>query len=272
MSAEPPPPNPILTAYESFVSSTPWVTRFLLTSMVVSYFISWFINPYYALSNIPKFTLFRFEIYRIILSPWVNTSFFPVLFAFLVGFKDQGRRIEDSLGSVAYAWLCLLICCVANIGFVLICTIFSLIWGSSNWRLSSANGMWIIIFGLAALDASRAPPEQMVRLCFVMIPMKYYPVGLFLLFAVIGQGVSFALLIAMGFGYAYGYKIPQPIINWEKLELSHTRIQHLEETILLNLTRRRGWVSGQSATGMAVWNNPIRTNDDGGMVRRVVSM
>ncbi len=43
-SVQPPRPNPVLTAYESFVETTPLVTRYLLNSLFCSFILSFFVD------------------------------------------------------------------------------------------------------------------------------------------------------------------------------------------------------------------------------------
>lgn len=116
-SHPPPPPNPFLTAYENFVQNTPYLTRSILIIQVISYVVSWLWNPHYALANIPHFVLFRFEVYRIILSPLVNTQLITLIFAFL-SFAELGKRLEYSMGTVAFGWFCMGVALMANVGFI----------------------------------------------------------------------------------------------------------------------------------------------------------
>ena len=81
---EPPPPNPVLTAYEAFLRDTPLVTRYTMTTLCISWVVSFFFDPTFAIANIPRFTIFKFEIYR--LNTILDSDFILVM--------DDGRAAE----------------------------------------------------------------------------------------------------------------------------------------------------------------------------------
>jgi len=256
-SNEPPPPNPVLTAYEGFVQNTPLVTRYILTIQVISYITSWVVNPQYALANIPHFVLWKFEIYRLILSPLVNTSIISLVFAFM-SFLDHGKRLEYSLGSTCFGWLCLMIGSLTNLLFLCLSVI---LWALSNrepaYLFLSAAGIWLILFGIIAMECAQAPRDSKRKFFVWDIPTLYYPLALYLLFALLGGGLSMSYFISIGLGYAYGFG------KLDSLKLSSTRARRWEESLLANFTRRDGWVVGQAATGSAAWIDV----ESAGMVR-----
>ena len=59
----PPQPNPVLTAYESYLRDTPLITRYVLNATVISFITGFFFNPAYLLANIPIFTIFKKKTY-----------------------------------------------------------------------------------------------------------------------------------------------------------------------------------------------------------------
>jgi membrane associated rhomboid family serine protease len=146
----PPAPNPFLSAYESFKQNTPYLTRTILSIQAVSYLASWFINPHYALANIPQFAVFQFEIYRVVLSPLVNTTLISLIFAFL-SFTEMGKRLEYSMGTVAFGWFCLGVAMISNLGFLAVSLLLYMVsGGEQGYLLSSASGIWLILFGAIA--------------------------------------------------------------------------------------------------------------------------
>jgi membrane associated rhomboid family serine protease len=256
-SSDPPQPNPVLTAYEGFIQRTPLVTRSILSIQVVSYIFSWFVNPHYALANIPQFTLFQFEIYRVLLSPLVNTSFFSLIFAFF-SFMEHGKRLEHSMGSTAFAWLCMTIGCLTNMTFLLLSLVLYLLSGQDTaYMFSSAAGIWLILFGIIAIECIQAPRTSLRRLFFFEVPVLYYPFAIYLFFALLSASLSFSYLLSIGVGYAYGYGF------LDKTKLSASKAKQWEETILANFTSHEGWVVGHAATGSNAWNESSET----GLVR-----
>jgi hypothetical protein len=47
--------------------------------LVASYIISFFFQSAVVLGNVPYFTVFSFEVYRLILSPFVGNSIFDIM-------------------------------------------------------------------------------------------------------------------------------------------------------------------------------------------------
>jgi membrane associated rhomboid family serine protease len=199
---EPPPPNPILTAYETFVRDTPLVTRYTITVQFVSWFVSFFVDPSFAIGNIPYFTIFKFELYRIVLSPLICQSLLSLVFAYIT-FVDHGKRLEFSMGSTAFAWLMLTLAVSTNVVFLLICFTLYGLGGDERFLHMHSSGIWTILFGLIAIECSKAPTGSKRRLFFCEIPTLYYPLGLLAIFSMFA-GFLLAFYISAGVGYAYG--------------------------------------------------------------------
>ena len=201
-SSNPPPSNPVLSAYENFVRDTPLVTRYVLTSQFVTWFVSFFLDLSPALSVIPHFTLIKFEIYRILLSPLVCSSFITLAFAYL-SFIDNGRRLEFSMGSTHFAWLLLTIGIFTNTAFLILSFAMYLMSGNTLWLFSQSRGIWVILFGIIQIECSKAPSNSQRKLFFFTVPTIYYPLALFGLFSLIG-GFQFSYLLSIGVGYLDG--------------------------------------------------------------------
>lgn len=203
----PPPPNPVLSAYESFVRDTPLVTRYTLSSQCISWFVSFFFNPSYALGTIPSFVVTKLEIYRIILSPLVCDSALSLVFAYL-SFLDNGKRLEFSMGSTAFAWLMVTITVVTNVTFCILMFGLSGLTNEKGFLLSPSSGIWTVLFGIIAIECVKAPPNSQRRFFFLTVPTIYYPLILWLIFSLLFGGLNLAFLISIGVGYAHGYVAP----------------------------------------------------------------
>jgi Rhomboid family len=275
----PPPNNPILTAYESWYHSTPFVTRFILSMQAVSYLFSWFVDPAFALANIPHFIVSRpYEVYRFLLSPLVNTSLISLLFAHL-SFHEPGKRLEYSLGSTRFAVLCMLIGTMTNVAFFLSTIVhFYFNGGGSNQAhilLSSASGIWLVLFGIIAMECVQAPAGTQRKLFLWQAPVLYYPVALLLFFSFISASFSLAYGISMAVGYLCGFGY------LDRIQLSHGKATAWEDgssgssspASSFNwagyLTRRDGWVSCHAATGSDAWMESASSMGGGGMVRHL---
>ena len=103
-SGGPPQPNPVATALEGYQRDTPLITRYVLNSIVVSFVTSFFCSPAYLLANIPIFTVFKFQLYRILTSPLICSDALSLFFAFYafmnikphLGRDYGGVRVDDS--------------------------------------------------------------------------------------------------------------------------------------------------------------------------------
>jgi membrane associated rhomboid family serine protease len=249
-----PPNNPILNAYEQFVRDTPLVTRYVLTTLLVTWFAGFFVDLSYATATVPYFCLYRFEIYRVIISPFICQSILSLVFA-VFSFTDNGKRLEFSMGSTAFGWYLLTMACCTNIAFLMILFLAYGLSGDSGFLWYRSIGIWTILFGLIATECSKAPRDSQRRLFFFNVPTIYFPIALWGLFALFG-GVDFADLLSVGVGYASGYGY------LDKLKLKLSRFNQWEETILSNFTQRPGWVVGHAATGDDAWSTE---NNSGGV-------
>jgi Eukaryotic integral membrane protein (DUF1751) len=256
-NVEPPPSNPALQAYEKFSQSTPFVTRTILTVQAISYIVSWFFDPHYALGNIPHFTVFRLEIYRILMSPLVNSSFFSLILAFW-SFQDHGTRLEKGFGSTSFAWLCLMLGVLTNVVFIGVSFMLYFLLGRVSFLFQDSSGIWIILFGTLSMECVRAQQGSTRRLFVVDVPVLYYPLSLYLLFALMGQGVLVGHGISMGLGYALGFAssgennsgIGQKLDRY--LLIDSVTAKTWEDNYLNNWTSRPGWILGHAGSG--AWN------------------
>eukprot|EP00592_Proboscia_alata_P001973 CAMPEP_0194369628 /NCGR_PEP_ID=MMETSP0174-20130528/17949_1 /TAXON_ID=216777 /ORGANISM="Proboscia alata, Strain PI-D3" /LENGTH=364 /DNA_ID=CAMNT_0039146681 /DNA_START=164 /DNA_END=1258 /DNA_ORIENTATION=- len=254
----PPPPNPVLTAYQGFVSDTPLVTRYSFSTIVMSYFASFFVDPSFALSNIPYFTIFRFELYRLVLSPLLCTSLLSLVFAYL-SFVENGKRLEYSMGSVQFLVLLVTVGLSVNVAFCIISAALYFATGSQGYLIAGSESIWIVLLGLIAIECSKAPQDTVRKLFIFNVPVRYYPLAILALFSLLsGYKMSYGLSVAVG--YAYGFDK----LNFLKIRSSTTQRWESAEGCLTNFTSRPGWIYGQNATGTGAWNDTQRQGQDGG--------
>lgn len=164
-------------------------------------------------------------------------------------FLDHGKRLEYSMGSAALGWLCFVIGIAANVIFCMLSYILYGITADKGVLFRVSAGLYTILFGTLALDATQAPRTSERRLCFVNVPTLYFPVALLVFFSVLGR-LSFSCLISMGIGYVIGLVEPAA----DAIKLSSTKAKEWEDSILQNFCRRPGWVYGHASTGQDAWN------------------
>jgi membrane associated rhomboid family serine protease len=168
----------------------------------ITWILSFFIDFSFALSNIAHFTIFKFELYRIVLSPFVCPSIMSLVFAY-ISFVDNGRRLEFSMGSTAFAALLMMIAVVTNLAHLVVCFTLYALSGNRVYLFTPSIGIWIILFGVIAIECAKAPQNSMRKLFFFTIPTMYYPLALFCLFSIFG-GFHISYILSMAVGYAYG--------------------------------------------------------------------
>ncbi len=258
--ALPPDENPILKAYESFVRETPLVTRYLLQSQAVTWFISFFIDLPLVIGNVLQFTIFKLEVYRVVLSPFICTSLLTLVFAYL-SLIENGRKMEHSMGSAAFGLLLLTVGMLVNLLHLVICLILYALTESATWLFLPCSGVWIILFAILSLDCAKASSSSTRRLFFLTIPTRFYPFALLVLFSFLG-GLQLAYLLSIGIGVAYqrGFL--------DILKVDTAKIQRWEQTILETYVTREGWVSNDAST-RGDWSE-AESSGDMGLFSRLV--
>jgi hypothetical protein len=106
--------NPLREMYDEWTYKTPFVTRNSLIWIIlmsdfffspshaplsVRYLLSFFLSMDSIFGNIPFFTLYQFEIYRIFFASLVGNSFLTLLMICLF-YPAMGTRLENSLVSL----------------------------------------------------------------------------------------------------------------------------------------------------------------------------
>jgi len=247
-SNQPPPqPNPVLSAYESFVETTPLVTRYVLSTLSLSWIFSWIIDFSFAFANIPLFSIMHLELYRIVLSPLICTSLLTLVFTFM-SFVENGKRLEYSMGSTAFLMFLMTIGTLTNLIFLAVCFLFYFLTNNMAWLVTPSVGIWIVVLGMIAVECANAPRDSKRRLFVFTVPTLYYPLAVLALFALFA-GFSLAYFISVGVGYAFAFGY------FDRIKISTSTFQRWEDGCLRNFTQRKGWVVGNEATGDSVWTS-----------------
>eukprot|EP00984_Skeletonema_dohrnii_P002377 scaffold828_cov129-Skeletonema_dohrnii-CCMP3373.AAC.2 len=235
-SSGPPDANPVLTAYESYVRDTPLVTRYVLNAVVISYFMSFFVDPTFALANIPYFTLFRFQLYRVITSPLVCSSILNLFFAFM-GFMNNGVKLEQSMGSALFGVLFFKLTIFTNLLFLVVSMLLYGLTNNDGYLAGVSVGVWTVLLSIIATECAQAPPNSKRKLFFLEIP---------------------------GFG---------KLDRW-KVKVETARKWESERGCLRGFYSRAGYISVSSASGPNAWaegsggggNNESSSGGGGGPV------
>eukprot|EP00980_Cylindrotheca_fusiformis_P002925 scaffold681_cov130-Cylindrotheca_fusiformis.AAC.1 len=248
----PPPNNPILEAYLNFKKETPLVTRYVITSQVTFFLLSYVVDPTAAVANIPHYAILQYQVYRIVLSPFLCNRFLSLVFAYF-NFTDNGRRLERSMGSTAFLVLVFSIGITTNLFYISIAFLLKATTGSESLVFLPTSGIWIVLFGIVSIECSKAPPQTVRKLLFMTVTASYYPIALFGLFSLVGGFFELSYLVSIGVGYAFGNGYMDRLIP------GSPRCKRWEEKYLYSFATREGWVGCDNILGSGAWNEDTST-------------
>jgi membrane associated rhomboid family serine protease len=257
--------NPFLNLYENFHRETPFISRTIITTQVVSWTLSFFVDLTFSLANIPVFTVRHFEVHRIFTSVFLCTNLMSLAFA-TFSILETGKRLENSIGSTEFAFLFLSIGFLTNVLYIAVGAFLDGLFGMQHFFVLPSFGVWLVLFGLTSFECIKAPQGTTRRIFLVTVPILYYPLVLLGLFSLFG-GFSLAYLISVTVGYAYGFKI----LEW--LKISSSTCRAWEESFLESLTSNEGWILAISGLGSGAWTEDIANHgiSGGGGVTGIVS-
>jgi len=142
--------NPAIKFYQAWAEKTPFVTRAIVIGIVCEYILSFFLPFEDYLGNETRYTLFRFEIYRLLLSPMVGNSLITMVLILLT-FPSMGSKLERGMGSTSYMSLLGTLSIATNLIFTAVCVLLYTL-GTSYALHYRCNGFWTILFSLITID------------------------------------------------------------------------------------------------------------------------
>ena len=178
------------------------------------------------LINIPFYTVFHFQLWRLITSVFITTNIFHIILAFFIWVK-YASLLEISLGTIKYTLVFFINSICIQIINIFIFSIFSLLSKNSfNSKTKSKNnsGLWgIVMCEMTLLCFSN--PESPMKLLLIpfTVKAKIYPailVAIFLTVNFLEIDIEIISGIIYGLIYFYFLKI--------KLQISDVFIQKLE--------------------------------------------
>ncbi|GFH52810.1 hypothetical protein CTEN210_09286 [Chaetoceros tenuissimus] len=262
MTSQPPPENPFLSAYESFYNNTPLVTRMVFTSITTTYLISWFYDPSLMIANIPGLTIGKFQLYRIVISPFTCNQLLSLIFAYL-SFVTSGNKIENLIGSTNFGALLLSFGIIINVIHILICGLLFVVTRNPMWLMQPSYGVWMLILAVIAAECAPADPSSKRRFFFMEVPTRFYPCVLLVFFALFSGGsIPIFYVVSIGVGYLYGFG------KLDFIRIKGERRKQMEAGVLRKFTTRHGFVQGPTGGD---WNfvdvesapQPVSNNGNG---------
>ena len=239
--------NPVNRAYLQWRARTPTVCRSCAVLLFGSYCLSWVLDLSGVLATTPFYVVRKYQVYRLLLSPWVGNSLLGALFAGLTIGDGVGPRLESSLGSVRLLWVVVASALCVNGAFVALCYVVA-VGGYVEAVLASADGAWSVVLALVTIECLSAPEASRRLLCLpVSVPRLYYPLALLGLFSLF-NGVQLDLLL----GVAFGYLDDRGFLDAAKP--SPQAVARCEASPLFaRLTTDDTFVAARAALGAAAW-------------------
>jgi len=244
----PPPNNPLLSYWREFQERTPYVTRTSLIAMAICYLVSFFFNAEVTLGNVPFFTVFSFEIYRVVTAPFVGNSFLTLVMVVLF-YPAMGTKMEASVGSAAFLYLMAAMTVVINIVFLAVCFLLYAV-GMVEALFYSCSSFWLVLFALIVIECMQAPEQP--RRIFMLpmdIPSKYFPLLMYAVFSLLsGPALSFAVSMGVGYLYSWGH-----LDRFLKPAQGQLEAYEAEGGVLHAASRNPGWILASAAVGIEAW-------------------
>lgn len=155
--------NPILSYFIEWSDKTSCVTRNIMITLFVCLIISFFFPASENfLGNIPQYTIFKYQLYRLLCSPLVGNSLLNIILVCLF-FPSIGGRLESSVGSASYLSLIILLTLFTSILFSLLCVVVFYS-GVIEAIFYCSSGFWIVLFGLITIECWQVSP---CMLCYL---------------------------------------------------------------------------------------------------------
>ena len=182
------------------------------------------------LSNIPLYTIYKYQIWRLFSSSLITTNFINVIFSILFWVK-HASNLEDVMGTIKYTIIFSLNSTIIQIIFTLLFYIISLIIKDKDFLKNKINnkgkvdniGIWpYIICELTLLSLSN-PNHPVKFLFFPEFKAKYYPLLVLIIVCALNS-LPIDLEILSGIIYAF---IHHFLIK-KKLKISNNFVRKIE--------------------------------------------
>ena len=194
------------------------------------------------LINIPSYTVFRFQIWRLLTSAFITTNIFQIILAFFVWVK-YASFLEVSLGTIKYALIFFVNAICIQIINIFIMALYSLINKNiinPEIKAKKNCGLWgIVMCEMILLCVSNPESPMKLLLLPFTVKAKIYPIILVLIFIVSNYlEIDVEIISGIIYGLIYFYYLKT------KLQIPDSFIQKLETTSLFKgMSTIKGFIS-----------------------------
>ena len=184
------------------------------------------------ISNIPFYTIYKFQIWRLFSTSLMNTGIINIILSLTLWIKF-GAILESTIGTILYLFIFIINSTLIQIIYTILIFVISLIIKNKNILLLKLDnnyivtnsGIWpYIISALTLLSLSN--PNQIIKLFFFPdIKAKFYPIIVFIIFALLNN-LIIDLEVFCGILYSFLYQF----FIKSKLNFSKKCIKNLEDS------------------------------------------
>ena len=211
----------------------PLFIKTIILITIILYIINRFVfNLSLYISNIPFYTIYKFQIWRLFSTSLMNTGIINIILSLTLWIKF-GAILESTIGTILYLFIFIINSTLIQIIYTILIFIISLIIKNKNIlqlkidnnTIVSNSGIWpYIISELTLLSLSN--PNQIIKLFFFPdIKAKFYPIIVFIIFALLNN-LIIDLEVFCGILYSFLYHF----FIKSKLNFSKKCIKNLEDS------------------------------------------
>ena len=222
----------------------PLFIRFITFTTLILYILNLFIPKVsFYLSNIPYFTIYKINIWRISTTILITTDILNIILSLFFWIK-YASELESSMGTIKYFLIFTMNSIIIQIFYTLISYLISLLINNKQFLLAkikdkndiSNSGVWpYIICELSLLSLSN--PNQPMKILFFpcQFKAKFYPIILFIIFSIMNSFII-DLEILTGIIYAFIYHI----FIKKKIKISDELIEKIENLSIFKCCTKMG--------------------------------
>ena len=231
----------------SFLDSLPFFAKWFMILTLIFFLINLF-TPYisFYLADIPYFTIFYGQIWRLITTAFITTGLINLIFGLFI-FQRYSIQNEKDIGTVKYMLNFFRNCFFIQVIYCIISLIISLLLRNSILLKMKAmmgsvrnEGIWPILMCEITLFCLSNPERDMRFFFFPCVfKAKYYPFILFAVFTVLSNfNINFEILSGMAFAFLGHYYIK------DKIEISNNFVLKVEDSCFCRwMKNKKGFVS-----------------------------
>ena len=246
------------------LNSMPFFVKIVVCSTVILYLIN-LIIPFvaYFFADIPYFTVYYLQIWRIFTTPFITTGLFSVIFSIYFWY-EKASKLEKEIGTIKYILIFFMNTICIQIMFCALMLLLALIIRNKAplmMKLSRAGvrneGIWpILLCDITLLCLSNPNETMQFRFFPCTIRAKYYPLVLFLIFTIIsGFQIDFENMCGIGFGFLYHYFLRN------RLKISNNCAERLGNSCLCRwMKTKKGFIGTGGINSFG--NIAIRNSND----------